>query len=196
MPPADDIVSDNILAVSPIYFSAMLEDLKAYEVADRLLALFTAGQLPIGTAGAGNVLYEYWRTGLDRISAQERRILYARVLGIPGGDPGVAPNADFNGLWVRFVDAVSGFARGHGGGPRSISPRTGAEHLSACGGVHAAAVAVADRIRDLLVVLSDPDIQRAFGVHGIWQLVDRVASLELGGAHRARRASPWRAARG
>jgi len=183
MPPADPIVSDNILAVSAIYFSALLEDLKAYEVADRLLALFAAGQLPIGTTGAGNVLYDYWRTSPDRITAQERRSLYAQVLGLSGGDPGVVPNEEFNGLWLRFVAAVSEFARGHAGGVQASATDLARNISQHSAGIHAAAVAVTDRVRDLLVVLSDPDIQRAFGVQGIWQLIDRVASLDLGGAH-------------
>ncbi len=184
MPPADPIVSDNILAASAIYFSAMLEDLKAYEVADRLLALFTAGQLPIGTAGSGNVLYELLadRTGenyragtpqplCQRARRSRRRSGSRAERGIQR--PVVAIRC--RRVWIR--------TRAGGGDVRSSATDLARNISQHSAGIHAAAVAVTDRIRDLLVVLSDPDIQRAFGVHGIWQLIDRVASLDLGGAH-------------
>jgi len=50
----NEIVGDNIRALQPAYFSAMFEELKVFQVVDKLVELFQNGVLPIGRGEAGN----------------------------------------------------------------------------------------------------------------------------------------------
>src|SRR5262249_11431585 len=105
------IVEDNIRALQPIYFSAMFEELKVFQVREKLAELFQNGILPIKRGHAGDALYNYWKDTAKRMSESERRSFYARTLGIPGGDDGGMPNREFSDLWLRFVSAVSSYVR-------------------------------------------------------------------------------------
>ena len=106
-----EIAPADIRALGAIYFAAMLEQLKAFEVADRLLELYLDGHLPISRPGAGHALFTYWREGRERVSQAERQGLYAVAFGMPGGDAGTTPNRDFSALWIRFAAGVEAFAR-------------------------------------------------------------------------------------
>ena len=105
-----EIIADNIRALHPIYFAAMFDEMKAFQVLDRLVELFQSGILPVGSGRTGNDLFKYWKDAPLRISENERRDLYARVLGFPGGDAGTKPNREFNDLWIRFISSVAAFA--------------------------------------------------------------------------------------
>src|SRR4029079_7062237 len=56
-----DIIVDNLHAMQAIYFSAMLEELRLFQVADKLVALFNQGVLPLGKGRSGDLLFDYWR---------------------------------------------------------------------------------------------------------------------------------------
>jgi hypothetical protein len=45
-----------------------------------------------------------------------------------------------------------------------------------------AAVELQEQIRDMIVILSNEDVRSSFGARDMWQVIDQVASLELGGA--------------
>src|SRR5262245_15667448 len=107
----DQIVADNIRAAGIVYFAARLEDMKLFQVADRLADLFQQGMLRINGKTAGRNLYEYYRRAALRIPAVERANLYSRVLGQAGGSSESSANRDFGILWIRFVSEVSSFAR-------------------------------------------------------------------------------------
>jgi hypothetical protein len=187
----DAIVPTDVRALEAIYFSAMLDALKVYDVADRLLELSLAGRLPVGVSGAREVLERYRQGASERLSKAERLSVYARALGVPGGDAGGSPNTDFNDLWMRFVSSVSALARQHAadivqGATTPEDVRTAgrdlAFNMSRHGaGLHAVATAINTQRVEALSVLAQPDIHRAYGVRGVWQLVERVSSLELGG---------------
>ena len=104
-------VQDNIHALQLLYFAAMLEDLRVFDVADRLLELFQSGLLPIEDHERAERMFGEWRDARARLSEKERRDVYARVLGVPGGEEPPAPNREFAGLWLRFLSAVSTFER-------------------------------------------------------------------------------------
>src|SRR5205085_5155061 len=81
-----EIIADNVRALQPAYFAAMFEELKVFQVVDKIVELFQNGILPIGRGEAGNALFKYWKETATRVSEQERRSFYARTLGIVGGD--------------------------------------------------------------------------------------------------------------
>lgn len=194
----NEIVGDNIKALQPAYFSAMFEELKVFQVVDKLVELFQNGVLPIGRGEAGNNLFKYWKETATRMSESERRNFYARSLGIPGGDDNGMPNREFNDLFLRFVSAVSSFIRQNSLDellqakiPGSISQqkiRKAARDLAMNLSLHGYGMAyfmatdLQKQIRDAIKVLSDPDIKNAYGARDMWQVIDQVAALELGGA--------------
>jgi len=80
-----DIIADNVRALSMIYFSAMLEELKYFAVMDKVVDQFMSGALPVKRGSAGDPLYQYHRNAQNRINEYERRGLYARSFGVAQG---------------------------------------------------------------------------------------------------------------
>src|SRR5262249_5361570 len=105
-----EIVPGNIFALQPAYFCSMLEELKVFQVVEKLVELFQNGVLPVVRGTASNLLFAWWKNAALRVSEAERRAFYARSLGFPGGDAD-NPNREFKGLFIRFVSAVSSFVR-------------------------------------------------------------------------------------
>jgi len=192
------IVADNIRALQPAYFSAMLEELRFHQVVDKISDLAQSGVLPIGRGEAANRLFKYWREAALRISEAERRSFYARTLGIPGGDDGGMPNKEFNDLFLRFISAVSSFIRQNNvddllrtrfpGAVSQQQVRKAGRDLAANLSLHGYgmaypfAVEIQKQIKEIIDILSDDEIKSSFGAKDIWQVIDQVATLELGGA--------------
>ena len=194
LPGDQDIVADNIRVVQAIWFAQQLENMRAFDVVDRLVQLFQQGQLPLGR-GPGRRLLRSLATTDRRLAAQARRMLYARALGVPGGDAGEAqPNRDFPSLWLRFVASVALFERQRGLAdltPRLAAARArvwrAARALAVLASVHGAGLADATKrlaveANRLRALLDASDIQQAYGARDMWQVIDQVATNELGGA--------------
>jgi hypothetical protein len=194
-----EIVKDNLHAMQAIYFAATLEDLKFFQVMDKLVELFHQGMLPLGRGNAGFQIYKYWKKSSDRMTEVERRNLYARAFGFPGGDVSTgSPNREFQDLWFRFVSAVSEFNRqvsvdqllrspipfGVSAEQARKSGRDLAANLSLYGyGVaFFAATDLRDQIREILDIYRDEELRSAYGARDAFQVIDQVATLELGGA--------------
>jgi uncharacterized protein YjdB len=192
-----EIMSGNIFALQPAYFAAMLEELKVFQVVEKLVELFQNGVLPVVRGDAGNLLFAYWKNAALRVSEAERRGFYARTLGFPGGDAD-SPNRDFKDLFMRFVSAVSSFVRQNtvdnllrSNIPGAISQqqvrksgRDLATNISShgYGMAYPMATELQKEINDVMTILKNGEIQDAYGAKDMWQLVDQVAGLELGGA--------------
>jgi hypothetical protein len=188
----------NIRGLQPVYFAAMFEQLKVFQVVDKLVELFQNGILPIKLGNAGNFLYRYWKDTPNRISEAERRNFYARAFGIPGGDDAGMPNREFNDLWIRFVSAVSSYIRQNQldnllkanipGAVTQQQVRKSGRDLAAnlslygYGMTYFAATDLQKQLKDVIDLLSDPEIRQAYGARDPWQVIDQVAQLELGGA--------------
>ena len=193
-----DIVADNVRLMGPMVCAAMFDELKAFQVVDKLVELFQHGMLPIGSGEAGKLLYKYWKEAPNRMSDSERKNFYAMTMGIPGGESSGMVNRDFNDLWLRFVSSVSSYVRQNevdkllrASMPSSISGqqvRKAARDLASNLSLHGygmayyAALDLQDQIRTIIRLLSDADIRSAYGARDMWQVVDQVATLELGGA--------------
>jgi hypothetical protein len=193
-----NIVAENVRVMGPMIVSAMFEELKVFQVVDRIVEQFQQGNLPIGPGEAGRMLYRYWREAPNRMSDQERRNFASITLGIPGGDPGGQVNREFNDLWIRFVSSVSSFVRQsevdsllRSGTPSPIShqqvrkaARDLASNLSlhGYGMAHYAAREVQSQVEFMIKLLSDAEIRGCYGARDMWQVVDQVATYDLGGA--------------
>ncbi|QAY75975.1 hypothetical protein [Sphingosinicella sp. BN140058] len=194
----ENIIAENVRAMGPMIVSAMFDELKVFQVVDRIVEQFQQGMLPIGPGRAGKALYRYWREAPNRMSEQERRNFAAITLGIPGGNPNGMINSEFNDLWLRFVSSVSSFIRQNevdtllrSATPSPISHqqvRKAARDLAAnlslhgYGMAHFAAREVQSQIKFMIELLQDPEIRGSYGARDMWQVVDQVATYELGGA--------------
>lgn len=194
----ENIIAENVRVMGPMIVSAMFEELKVFQVVDRIVEQFQHGVLPIGPGEAGRMLYRYWREAPNRMSEQERRNFAAITLGIPGGDPGGQVNREFNDLWLRFVSSVSSFIRQNevdtllrSATPSPISHqqvRKAARDLSSnlslhgYGMSHYAAREVQAQVNFMIKLLGDREILGCYGAKDMWQVVDQVATYDLGGA--------------
>ena len=194
---------NNIRLMGSMICSAMLEDLKFFQVVDKISEMAQNLTLPIGQGEAGKTLYRYWRDASTRMTEPERRSFYAMTIGIPGGDSNGNVNREFNDLWIRFVSSVSSLVRQktvdtllRQGIPAAIgqqqvrkAARDLALNLSAHGYGMAYYVAAELRgeINKIIKLLSDKEIMSAFGARDMWQVIDQVATLELGGARTSAR---------
>jgi hypothetical protein len=192
-----EVISENIFALQPAYFAAMLEELKVFQVVEKVVELFQNGVLPVVKGDAGNLLFTHWKNAALRVSEVERRSFYARTLGFPGGDAD-SPNRDFKDLFMRFVSAVSSLVRQNtvdnllrSNIPGAISQqqvrkagRDLATNISShgYGMAYPMATELQKEIKEAMRILKNREIQDAYGAKDMWQLVDQVAGLELGGA--------------
>lgn len=194
-----EILADNLHAMQAMYFCAMLDEVRLFQVVDKLVDLFQRGMLPFGKGPAGDLLYAYWKSSSDRIAEPERRNMYARSFGFPGGDPASGtPNREFNDLWLRFLSAVSAYVRQftvdnllRSSIPVTISQeqmRKAGRDLGANLSLHGygityfVATELQKQVNKHIQLLSDEDVKSAFGARDMWQVIDQVATLELGGA--------------
>lgn len=187
-----EIVSANVRALESVYFAAMLEEGRLFDVVDRLAAMFSRGMLPVGPGRAGAMLYEQWKGDHYRLTKEQRHNVYARAFGLPGGDAKVMANREFNDLWMAFVSIVGMYSaelQSLPPGERSVttedvlvSGRTLATNLSSHG--HGLAWFAAQdfklEIKPIIELFADEELQSAFGAKNPWQLIHNVAALELG----------------
>ncbi|WP_460764043.1 hypothetical protein [Lysobacter fragariae] len=199
-----EIQRENLHAAQAIYFAYMLEEMRLPQVVERIVELFRAGLLPLGRGSAGDYLYNYYKKSADRITEGERRDLYMRLFGAPGGNPsGNEPNRDFNELWLRFVSAVSSFARQlsvdrllRTNIPVAVSQeqvRKAGRDLGANLSLHGYGIAyfAATELQSMILEyrdkLSDPEIRGAFGARDMWGVIDLVNANYLGGTRNTHR---------
>jgi len=193
-----DIVAENLNAVQAIYFSWQLEEMRLFQVVETIVDLFRKGLLPLGRSGVGDYLYNYYKKAAERITEGERRDFYMRIFGAPGGNPGNEPNRDFNELWLRFVSAVSSYARQltverllRSAVPMGVSQeqvRKAGRDLGAnlsrngYGIAYFAATELTQTITEFRDTLQNAELRASFGAKDWVQVVDQVNVNYLGGA--------------
>ena len=187
-----EIVSANLRALETVYFTAMLEEARLFDVVDRLVTMFSHGMLPLGPGRPGAMLYHHWKEHHNKLTSAQRHNVYARAFGLPGGDASVMPNREFNDLWLRFVSIVGMYSaelQSLPPGERSVSPeevlvsgRILAINLSTHGHGLAwfAARDFKPEIQQAIELLSDAELQIAFDAKDPWQVIHNVAASELG----------------
>lgn len=187
-----EIVSANLRALEPVYFAAMLEEAGVFQVVDRLVTMFSHGSLPVSPDRAGATLYRLWKGNQNRFTPAQRRNVYARAFGLPCDDPGVMSNRKFNQLWLSFVSIVGMYSaelqvlapEERSVGPEEVlnSGRALAINLSAHGHGFAwfAAKDFKPEIQQVIDLLSEPEILVAFAAKDEWEVIQNVATSELG----------------
>jgi hypothetical protein len=189
---AVEIVRNNVRAVAAIYFSAMLEEMRYYAVMEKIAEHFTIGMVPISRGTASDRIYKWIKGAPDRFTEMERRGVYGRVLGLAqGAATDVVSNAIFSDLMIRFLSVVSLADRERRSSDilrvsQEQELKAGRDwgvniSLHGYGIAHPAAIEMQDLIREIKDVLSEPQLHAAYGVNDIWQLVDRINVMYLGG---------------
>ena len=186
-----EIVSANLRALETVYFTAMMEEARIFDVVNRLVAMFSRG-LPLSPGRAGAMLYQHWKGHHNRLTKEQRQNVYTRAFGLPGGDAEVMPNREFDNLWVSFVSIVGMYSaelQSLPPGERSVSAeevlvsgRDLAVNLSTHGHGLAwyAAKDFKAEIQQAIELLSDAELQSACDAKDAWQVIHNVAAAELG----------------
>jgi len=181
-----EIVAINLRAVQALYAAAMLEELRLFQVIDRLIDLCRQGLLPLGSSDVAMRLSDYDKRRSSRLSEAGRRDRYAAVLGMPSGADGTEPNREFDELWVRFIAAVASWSAEQSTATDPIrgAGRDLAINLSLHGASLSlyAASELAETIRDALDIVGDPAVCAAFGARDGWQVIEQIATRDLAGA--------------
>lgn len=106
------VVRENILAAGALdYVYCLGELLGVYKLADALVLRWAAGLVDIEDSETSSLLYRYWQLRDDRLSPEERGMLYKRVLN--KGDTEVLSrmvvNENFPGLWHKLMGKATDF---------------------------------------------------------------------------------------
>jgi hypothetical protein len=196
-----DLNSDNIRVCGLTYSLALLEKTLVLRVADRITELFMNGLLPFGRDAAGKAIDDfYWETE-DRLTESQRRSQYARMLGMPGGEVSkeVAPNKSFEQLFLRFIASVSEFTRQREvdrmfNNRTSQLSMTGEQvrksafelaknaSLYAWGGSFYVATRINKHLDRAIGILNQPQVLKTYAASNHWQVIERVAQQDFGGA--------------
>jgi hypothetical protein len=192
------VEGDHCRLMGSFICASAFEELKAFQVVDRLIEMSQRGELALVRGPAGTQLYNYWREAPNRMSESERQTFYAMTLGLPTGQPGVAVNSDFQDLWLRFVSSVSSLVREsrvdqllRSALPIAINQqqvkkaaRDLALNMSSrgYGMVFYAAVDLQKQVNEMIALLQDSELRAAFGARDMWGVIDQIAQTELGGA--------------
>lgn len=195
---AFEVVSSHCKLMGSFIFASAFEELKAFQVVDKLVEMSQRGDLALVKGPAGTQLYSYWREAPNRMSESERQGFYAMMLGLPTGQPGVKVNTEFQDLWLRFVSSVSTLVREarvdaliRAATPMAVNQqqvKKAARDLATNMSLHGygmafyAAADLQKQINDMIALLQDKELLAAFGSGDMWGVIDQVAQTELGGA--------------
>ena len=190
---AVEIITANVRAIAMIYFSAMLEELKYYAVADKVAEHFMIGMLPVSRGPAGDRIYSWIREAPTRFTEIERRSIYGRTLGLAqGAATDVLPNREFSDIWFRFLAGISMLNRDQKS--RMTKKIDATQVLKAArdlavnlslhvyGIAHPAAIEMQKLIKQIKDMLTRSELLLAYGVNDDRQLVERVSGMYLGGS--------------
>lgn len=196
-----DLNSDNLRVVGLTYSLALLEKAMVLPVADRLATMFMNGQMPFGHDAAGKALDAYYWDSEDRLNLAQRHSQYSRMLGMPGGEVSkeVAPNKDFEQLFLRFIASLSEFTRQREV-DRMFTTRTSVlsttgEQVRKCafelaknaslygwGAGFYVATRINKHLERAIAILNQPQVLKTYAASNHWQVVERVAQQDFGGA--------------
>ncbi len=101
-----------------VYLVFQLEEMRLFQVMDALTELFLSGMLPTSKGPGGEGVYDYLRDSEDRLSEQERRDLYGRVLcasdeiHVMGALLALDPQGE-RLAWLRFDVLMGGYMKAH-----------------------------------------------------------------------------------
>ncbi len=107
-----EVIPENITAAGTLdYIYEIGENMGVFRVVDTLLRNWANGLLPIEKGPAAKRLYDYLKRQSDRLTQEERSLIYQRVLnkGKAKVSNGMAVNEQFPFLWNKLMNEVATF---------------------------------------------------------------------------------------
>ncbi len=158
-------------AAAPLYFASELERAGLLPTAELIAGLFVSGAITQPLGPTANLLHEFWRGRRERLDADERNAIYARVIETPHFDrlmrvlcEGIVAQAD--GVDLREQVVVATHAQSFAAFlAQRVDPMASI-----------AARDIVETINTALVFLRDRKLQAAFAVNDLWRLVAIVGS--------------------
>ena len=159
-------------AAGTLYWCMCVDDAGLPGFVDALSDAVFDGRLQLAIGDAATRLVTYRRERLDhRFVKDERHAIYDRLFG---------DATEFPGQWHALIDGLcdlGGMPRDVGTGPTlarvAVNAQTLAQGLSerAVGIVAFAGREIVTHVRAAIEVLQDPDLSRALGGGGMWQII-------------------------
>jgi hypothetical protein len=195
------IVRENILAAGALdYIFELGERLAVFQLVDALVLGWSAGSIDVVEGPTAARLYRYWKLREERASAEERGMVYRRVLC--KGDAEVLSrmvvNEPLPGLWhnlmaevAEYIDKTERIDEGAG----EFSPVSRSRVYQAtrelqynlteyCTGMaHVQARELYAQLQECFEILKDPEIIAYFGGSRrktLWTVIERLSKEELG----------------
>ena len=173
-PNAEDRIQLN--AAAPLYFASELERAGLLPTAELIAGLFVSGAITQPLGPTANLLHDFWRGRRERLDADERAAIYARVIETPHFDrlmrvlcEGIVQQADASradGDDLREQVVVAAHAQSFAAFlAQRVDPMASI-----------AARDIVETINTALVFLRDRKLQAAFAVKDLWRLVAIVGS--------------------
>lgn len=180
-----EVEPTNIRAVSMVYAARELESAFLLPAVQVIAQDWTDGFTPVGDA-LGRLLDRYVWGARDRLDAAAREVQFERI-------------AELDTHLMRLCSAISERDRAQylseyltpgdrrrSAQPRDAAVRKSARDLLAYASLHGwaypqfAAKRLGNQIRECVTIVDHPEAQKAYGVQGPWQLVERVATMAGG----------------
>ncbi len=108
------VVSQNILAAGALdYVYNLGERLGMFKLADALVLRWASGSFDAEPGKASADLYRYWKLRPERVSPEERAMMYRRILARGDGKllSGMVQNDSFPTLWGTLMEKATDFIR-------------------------------------------------------------------------------------
>jgi hypothetical protein len=173
LPEAAPTVEDRVQlnAAAPLYFASELERAQLLPTAELIAGLFVSGAITQPLGPTANLLHDFWRGRRERLGADERNAIYARVIETP----------HFDRLMRALCDAIVSQADGVDL-REQVLVATHAQSLAAFLAQRVDPMAaitardIVETINTALKFLRDRMLQAAFAVNDLWRLVAIVGS--------------------
>lgn len=153
-------------ASGPLYFASELEVAGLLPAAELIAGLFASGAITQPLGPTAQLLHAFWKGRRERLDAQERQAIFARIIEVP----------HFDRLFTALCNAI--VAQADGGDLRERVQLETASHLlgeflaqRVDPMVVIAARDVVANINTAVVFMRDRLLQTAFGVRSLWALV-------------------------
>jgi hypothetical protein len=195
---------DNIRAMGVMISTFMLDQLKLWEVMEAVQRDFRQGTLLVRRSAPATKIYQWWKDAPNRMSDFERRETLALTLGFPGGSPDTRKNDDFDRLWTQFIVSFTTLVRQNtvdnllrAQVPGAIGQqrlRKAARDLCVnlslygYGMAYYSALELNKQAESIIDMLNADEVRSNYGGADHWsQVVDEIATLQLGGARNSSR---------
>lgn len=190
------IIRENIRAAGALdYIYTLGEVLGIYRLADALILRYANGRIDVPQGPVASKLYRYFKLREERMSAEERDMLYTRILmkGNAQMLQGAVLNQEFPDLWRSLMgEVVEYIEKTESDADSQVSPQPlyqAVRHLQYNLTTHMTGMALIQvtemyaHLQDAIELLSEESIVQQLAVgrlQNMWKAVERLSQEEFG----------------